>query len=334
MNNLTVQFRADSAEVFSRWELLQEFSEGLSHPADTPLGNRYYAATFDTAIDRSFALVQHDVPVMLVRCNLLNGILGNYSRPLALLMSRANLEAENERLIREAFKVIDEIALQGAVSVSVREDILGPSLSLLGAACVSRGGAPHVLQVGQCDLLLEQKKIHSGLRKSFHSLVNWGRKNLSIEYYNAQNPNPDMFERYRAFHAVVAGRVTRSDKSWRSMRDWVLESGGEIALARLDERLVAGTMTVDGAQKAVYASGVYDRTLFDKPLAHFPLYDAILRSRERGLKYYELGDLPSKGTVSDKEYNIGFFKRGFASNVQMHLVWTWQTKSAAESIPQ
>lgn len=324
MNNLTVHFRADSTEAFSCWELLQEFSEGLAHPADTPLGNRYYAATFDTAIDRSFALVQGDAPVMLVRCNLLNGNLGNYSRPISLLMSRASPEDENKRLIREAFKVIDGIAAQGAASVSVREDISGSALSPLGAACVSRGGVPQVLQVGQCDLSLEQKKIHSGLRKSFQSLVNWGRKNLLIEYYNAQNPSSDMFERYRKFHAVVAGRVTRSDASWQSMRDWVLESGGEIALARFGERLVAGTMTVDGAQKAVYASGVYDRTLFDKPLAHFPLYDAILRSRERGLKYYELGDLPSKGTVTDKEYNIGFFKRGFASNVQMHVVWKWE----------
>ncbi|EKS36381.1 GNAT family N-acetyltransferase [Afipia broomeae] len=332
MNNLTVQFRSDSPDVFSRWELLPEFSHGLAHPADTPLGNRYYAATIDAAVDRSFALVLGDMPVMLVRCNLLNGHLGNYSRPISLLISSAVDPDGNRRLIGEALKALDGIASQGTVSVSLREDIAGSALSPLGAACVSRGAVPQLLQVGQCDLSLEQKKIHSSLRKSFRSLVNWGRKNLSIEYYNARNPDSGMFERYREFHAAVAGRITRSDESWQSMRDWVLESGGEIALAHLGERLVAGTMTVDGAQTAVYASGVYDRTLFEKPLAHFPLYDAILRSRERGLKYYELGDLPSRGTVTDKEYNIGFFKRGFATGVQIHVVWTWQAKWSLESM--
>jgi len=37
----------------------------------------------------------------------------------------------------------------------------------------------------------------------------------------------------------------------------------------------------------------------------------VLRSKERGLRYFDLGFLPARRTVSDKEYNIGYFKRGF-----------------------
>ena len=73
-----------------------------------------------------------------------------------------------------------------------------------------------------------------------------------------------------------------------------------------------------------YASGVYDRERFDQPLAHWPLYDAIRRSGARGMRRFDLGELPAKGTVSDKEFNIGYFKRGFASQIDMHLVWQWQ----------
>ncbi len=322
MSDLRLHFRSDVPELFSRWEALPEFSSGLAHPANTPLANRYYAATFETAVDRSFAIMRGDMPLMLVHCNLLNGNLRNFARPISFLMSGATIDGEYKHLIGEALKALDGIA-EGGTSVSLREDISGSQLSLLGRACVNRGGIPQLVQVGQCDLSWEQKKIHSSLRKSFQSLVNWGRKNLSIQYYNARNPDHSLFERYREFHKVVAGRITRTDKSWQSMRDWILEGGGEIALAYLNQQLVAGTMTADGLQRSIYASGAYDRTQFDKPLAHFPLYDAMLRSRERGLDYYELGDLPSKGTVSDKEYNIGFFKRGFATSVQMHLVWTW-----------
>jgi lipid II:glycine glycyltransferase (peptidoglycan interpeptide bridge formation enzyme) len=108
------------------------------------------------------------------------------------------------------------------------------------------------------------------------------------------------------------------------MFDNIVGGLGELALAYLDDhKLVAGTMTFDGSEVTYYASGVYERELFDRPLAHFPLYDAILRSRGRSMKFFDLGAMPSKGAASEKEYNIGFFKRGFATFVEMHLVWRW-----------
>ena len=59
------------------------------------------------------------------------------------------------------------------------------------------------------------------------------------------------------------------------MFDWISSGRGELVLGYLGEDLVAGTLVVDGATTALYASGVYDRDRFDKPLAHYPLWFAM-----------------------------------------------------------
>ena len=112
------------------------------------------------------------------------------------------------------------------------------------------------------------------------------------------------------------------------MFEWIVSGNGELALGYLESgELVAGTMVVDGSNVAYYASGVYDRNRFDKPIAHWPLHNAILRSRARGLLWLDSGDIPQKGTVTDKEFAIGFFKSGFATEVREWTNWTYQGKT-------
>jgi hypothetical protein len=125
------------------------------------------------------------------------------------------------------------------------------------------------------------------------------------------------------FHAEVAGRVTRAQASWDVMYDWVARGCGELILGSLDGRLVAGSLFVDGTQTCIYASGVYERSLFDKPLAHYPVWLGIEHAHARGMKTLELGEVPAKGAVSDKEFQIGYFKRGFATDLDDHWVWRW-----------
>ena len=67
---------------------------------------------------------------------------------------------------------------------------------------------------------------------------------------------------------------------------------------------------VDTPASTYYLSGIYDRARFDKPLAHWPLWQAMLRSHQRGRTVFELGDVPLEGAASPKEVSIGYFKRG------------------------
>jgi hypothetical protein len=311
-------------DAFGEWAALPAFEAREGHPIYSRLGHAYYAATYGDDIDASFAMLDKDgAPLALVWCNIHDGTLGYFGMPIRLFVHRDLSEAAE--VTEAALQEISRVAqARGVSSVAVREDIASAVLTPLGKGCVNRGARADVVQHGICDLSLDEAALRRKIRKSFQSLLNTGKRSIRLAYFNAANPDMALLYAYRAFHAKVAGRATRSDRSWCAMADLITGGRGELALGYLDgEELVSGTMTLDGTETAYYASGVYDRNQFDKPLAHFPLFDAIMRSGNRGLRYFDLGSLPARGTVSDKEYNIGYFKRGFATAIEMHLVWRW-----------
>ena len=47
----------------------------------------------------------------------------------------------------------------------------------------------------------------------------------------------------------------------------------------------------------------------------------MVRAGGRGMSVYDLGEIFPAGTVSDKETQIGFFKKGFTATFQLRTVW-------------
>ena len=174
------------------------------------------------------------------------------------------------------------------------------------------------------DLRGGETELHRGLRKSFRSLVNWGRKNIRQVFVNRDNPDQTAFGEYQDLHARVSGRQTRPQSSWDAMFQWIAQGGGELALGYMDTiGLVASTLVVDGTEASFYASGAYDRDHFDKPLSHWPVYSAMLRSADRGMKFFDFGTLPD-AEAPKKERDIAHFKRGFSANVETRPDWIRQ----------
>jgi hypothetical protein len=328
----TIVSQSDHPDALGQWVALPAFEARERHPIYGRLGHAYFAATFRGDVDVSFAVLdRHGAPLALVWCNIHEGVLSYFGMPIRIFV-HCDL-CDTVEVTEAALQEISRVAQARCVSsIVVREDIGGAVLSPLGKGCVNRGARVEVVQHGICDLSLNEAALRRKLRKSFQSLLNTGRRTMRLAYFNAANPDMALFDSYRAFHTHVAGRTTRSDESWRAMARLMTNGRGELALGYLNgEELVSGTMTFDGTETAYYASGVYDRTRFDKPLAHFPLFDAIVRSGSRGLRNFDLGLLPARGTVSDKEYNIGYFKRGFATSVEMHFVWRWAPNAGSLS---
>jgi hypothetical protein len=287
-------------------------------------GRRYYPlALGDRRSDRSFAVIDGEAPSLIMLCSAGEGNLDWYGMPARVLApSGQDFDvAATGALMAHVDTLIDGERIHTAVLADGR---FAPTLGPLGGSCLSRGWRASLTLHGQVDLTTGEPGLRKALRKSFRSLVNWGRRNLSLAYVNRENPGRQAFEDYRAFHLQVAGRSTRPDASWDAMFDSIAAGGGELALGRLETgELVAGTMVLDGTEVAYYGSGVYDRERFDKPMAHFPLYDAILRAGDRGKAVFDLGEIPQAGTASPKEQAIGYFKRGFASEIATRLVWTF-----------
>ena len=325
--------RIEAGDRFSTnlevWRCDPAFSAIDAHPISGGFGRAYYPAVFgDHRRKASFAVCEGDRILVIVPCTSGDRRLDYYGLPIRLFL-RAGLEGgAAQRALAEAFSYLDTLVAEREVDeVIVRDDASVGQLSLVGKQCFNRHAAAALQLTGLCALDRGEAGIRQGLRKSFQSLVNWGQRNLTIESIDAKDPSRTLFTDYRKFHAAIAGRVTRSDRSWDAMFDWIAGGHGELVLGFLAPgELVTGTMVVDGVTHAYYASGVYDRERFDQPLGHWPLWLAMVHSMERGMGVFELGDLPMTGAATEKEIAIGYFKRGFATDIATRIAWSWSPK--------
>jgi hypothetical protein len=294
--------------------------EKAAHPRLSDFGREYYPlALGETYVDHSFVLADGDTPLVAVICGSNGETFSQFGAPIELHLA-PGLNAKLERELLRGIAGQLEFKADGEKNFRFA-DAMGPSLSLLGEICLALEGYAELQVIATIDLTQDTEKIDAAIRKSYRSLINWGKKNLSLEYVNADAPSRDKFLEYQEFHKLIAGRVTRTQESWDAMYK-VLENGsGELILGYESGALVSGALIIDGAKVSIYASGAYDRSKFDRPLAHWPLYDGILRAKKRGMRNFELGSVDKASNPSQKEAQIALFKRGFASHLVPTLSW-------------
>lgn len=282
---------------------------------------KYYSIYFaDTHRDASFCVLLENKPVLTVLCTRSPGNLDYYGMPVQFFAA----EQADETSVKLAFSHLDKLAAEGETPrIRVTDEGSLGSLSPVGKACLDRRFRPEVSLTAYADLSEGEAGLRRSLRKSYKSLLNWGRANQSIAIVNAANPDRKLFDLYQHFHLKVAGRSTRPQATWDANFQTILEGGAELILGFLPgDDLVAATLIYDAEGTACYGSGVYDRDRFELPLAHWPLWLSMLRAHERGQRRFELGAVPPAGMASGKEVAIGYFKRGFASEIDVSLIWT------------
>jgi hypothetical protein len=335
MKQLQIVAGNDFAAAFDRWRANAEFAGVDDDPVYGAFGHAYYPTVFEERRRKaSFAVTEGDKPLAIVQCTSGDDEFDYFGAPVRVVFRDGLSKDKIDRVASAAFVRIDALAGFGRHRrVAVRDDSNLNNLSPLGKQCLNRRAAAALRLTGLCRLDQGEVGIRRSLRKSFRSLVNWGQRNLRLVSIDAKNPDCALFKAYQDFHTVVARRITRPQASWRAMFNWIAQGGGELILGYLGDELVAGTMVVDSAVHSYYASGVYDRNRFNQPLAHWPLFNVMLHSMSRGKQMFVLGDLPLPGAASDKEIAIGYFKRGFATDIQTWICWTWdaaETKTREE----
>lgn len=161
------------------------------------------------------------------------------------------------------------------------------------------------------DLSLSEEKIFSELRKSYKSLTNWGKRELSVIVEDKINSNQESFTEFSNFYEEVAGGTT---ELWDKQFELLMDGGSFILKAYLQDKLVAANIIQLGKDSAYYALGAYNRLEMNKktPLSHWPLMASILHAKNIGKKKFDLGYIGSNNQ-NIKEQNIFKFKKGFAS---------------------
>ena len=168
------------------------------------------------------------------------------------------------------------------------------------------------------DLRPDTTAIKKTFRKSYKSLIASGSRLWTVGVFDSHG-NEGAWQEFRELHLKVSGRVTRSDDTWAMQQQdiqreaaflvWLRDGSGDV---------VGGGLFNFTTDEGGYAVGVYDRTLFDKPLGHIVQYRAIEELKKRGVRWYKIGVRPFRSQTprpTDKEIAIGEFKQGFASHV-------------------
>ena len=284
-------------------------------------GRDYFPAVFgDSAIDRSFAVLTGSRPCLVVRCMEIGDAVDFYGMP-CLIKTSGEMP---QKLLRAVLRAAADYLRQTTRHAKywLIQEPIGESASPVGEFLLSEGAAPSVVPQAVVDLSLSTDEIYRHVRKSYRSLINWGRKNISLSYVNDETTDGVEFDAFQAFHHQVAGKVTRSQESWDVMYEHVCRGNGELSLGRLDDgSLVSAVLLMQGRTDVVYSSGVFDRTKFDKPLAHWPVYNALVRAKERGKVICTLGPVPSGANATKTELDIAQFKRGLATRIDLSLHW-------------
>lgn len=297
--------------------------------AQTPGGIAYYEASLGALSDDSF-LVAHEGALVLARvANQPGRVLSHFGFPVEFLSAGCADRAERKRLLREAFVEMDRIAkARGAEIVEFRTTPQNDPDGLLAAMLLGAGAEPGLEFRVQTDLSLSDDELAADMRKGHRQQTRWGDRNLQLVSIDRMAVDPATTERLRLMHAEVSGRVTRPPESWAAAEALVAQGCGGYVLGHLGGELLCGTVTLDGGDIAYYASGIYRREHFDKPLAHASVYRAMLDAKARGRRYFDVGAIRDTGAPVDaKEASIAWFKQGFSSRVVSSTIWRLNVKA-------
>lgn len=151
------------------------------------------------------------------------------------------------------------------------------------------------------DLTLDGLK--KDVRKSYRSLIN---KVDGIVFVPT-------VAHLKELHRKVAGRATRSDRTWEIQQE-MIENGEAFAVELYkDGTLISAALFYKNKYCCYYACAAS----LPRANSHSIIWAAIEYCKEEGLKRFELGE---QLDGNEKEKNISLFKSGFGGHLEKRLV--------------
>jgi hypothetical protein len=323
---------ADSTfpEMWSRLFAEDAFQYPLLTPLDVDYSKEYTRESkFE---DVSFIAEENGAPLMGVRAAIREHPDGRkeisgFGRPIGFFEAQTMAASSRNGaagMVREELQAI----LQAPGITSARHLEYRPVLSPVSRLLLDTGGiaTPRFSQV--IDLSLSEADLRARIRKSYKSLINWGTKTLALRLLDHTNITSEDMEQFRLFHAEVAGRETRSRRTWELQSDAVRAREAFVVLGDIDQQLVTAAYFPHSPKFCIYGVSASKRELFEKPLGHIVLWTAILHAKKIGCQFFESGEqvFPNHGTPppSSKELNISGFKKGFGGETYpwLKILWT------------
>ena len=222
----------------------------------------------------------------------------------------------NDRYEKNKYSAIKKLftSLMESKTLSINFLAFGKKISPFERFFLEYGLSPKNRFYSLVDLPNSIDSYKSSIRKSYKSLVNWGRRNLNIEIIDHASPNKELFLEFKNLHYEVSKKKTRSDKTWEIQYEMLLKNEGFLILGFLKDELVTGGYFFSDSKNVFYGSSASRRDLFDKGLMHSIIYEAINYSATKELQTIVLGDkLFNFNDAEKKLRDISNFKSGFSN---------------------
>ena len=326
--------RSDHSGFPKLWERLCIDNEFL-YPFYQGMNLKYYKeiAQDSKFVDRSIVIAEQQIALIGMRMAIREyedntKELSCFGLPILYLESQ-KVEMSQIRKAHKLLKAeLENILSQDTISKIIYRDYLAQTqLSFLSHFFLNRGAVatPHFTRV--IELSLSGKDLYQQVRKSYKSLINWGGENLSIKLYDQQSIQKKDMNSFRQLHINTAGRETRSRKTWDLQYEMVCCGEAFLFFGELEKELVTAALFLCSPMYCVYGVSASNRDMFDKPLSHALLWNAILHAKKIGCSILEMGDLqyPRQGdpVPTQKELGITTFKKGFGGQTLTHLNVIW-----------
>jgi hypothetical protein len=161
------------------------------------------------------------------------------------------------------------------------------------------------------------ERLFLDVRKGYKCLIRKGNRTMDIDLLHSGNVSWDEFNEFRLLHIRESKRETRSIDTWKRHCEMVAAGFAFVVRARISHDLVGAALFLHNNEVCYYGVGAYDRSLFPKPISHAVLWQGILFAKQIGCASIEVGETFFSGvsTGTEKEFNIGEFKRGFGGNI-------------------
>lgn len=279
--------------------------------------------------DESYVVVCENHPVIafqgaIVEQDSTNNDLLAFEIPCISVENKTQLTAKaSKEFITEFEKTISKV--NG--SIISRDYLIDGELSTLSHYLLANGSIVSPLFTEEIDLKYDETILKRNLRKSYKSLVNWGMRELKPKIIDSSNVEWENIIEFMELHFQEAGKMTRTEKSWRRQYEMVKAGEAFVVFGHLNNEVVSAGLFMHSNTHCFYSVSASRRDLFEKPLFHSLMWLAIVHTKELGCRWFEVGEQlypnhPSEKPPTKKELGISEFKAGFGGKTICQLLLT------------
>jgi hypothetical protein len=275
------------------------------------------------------SLVAHDAEgpvaglVLTVEGNGGLAYLSSYGRPIYVAEAPAASAPRRRTAARLLHRALGDLRDQHSCQpYQLRDFVHGGRLHPLTELLLRDGARVLPYFVQTIDLSSTPEEILASSRSTTRNLLRRGRPGLDVDVVTAQDVTGEHLAAFRALYVGYHGRDSRTPEAWAAMLDCVRANEAFFVFGREDGRYVSAAYFAVSARYCHYTNAVNDRSRYGNGLSHPVVWQAVLHARERGCRWFELGErlYPAQHAgLVEKYHTISQFKAAFGSDVTTRL---------------